>query len=375
MKAPERIPLATPDLNGCEAHYLDQCINDNWVSSSGPFVKEFESRLKELTGRRHAVATVNGTAALHLSLLAAGVSPGDKVVVPDWTFAATANAVCHTGAIPFFVDVTQSGWGLDPNVLADVLATKGHMITAIIAVHPLGHTADIDSLSIAAGDLPLIEDSAGAIGAQYKGKPAGAFGDFATFSFNGNKTITAGGGGMVVCDDETDAKYIRHISTQARTGDSYTHDEIGFNYRLTNLNAAVGLAQLERLNEMIRSKRQIARNYDFAIAKRSDLMPMPRPEWTDSACWLYSVLTATPEDGLSLIKSMAEKNIEAREFWSSLSMQSPYSKMPSRLTGVSKSLTGRVISLPSSSHLKEDEQARVIEVLNSWHGNDVQVTE
>ena len=371
MIMPKKIPLATPDLSGYEVNYLTQCVQDNWVSSSGPFVTDFENRLAELTGRRCAVATVNGTAAIHLALLAAGVSPGDKVIVPDWTFAATANAVCHAGAVPFFIDIAPSDWSLDANILAEVLATEDHGVSAVVAVHPLGHVADIDSLKLAAGNLPLIEDSAGAIGAQYKGQPAGAFGDFATFSFNGNKTVTAGGGGMVVCDDETSAKFIRHISTQARTGNSYSHDNIGFNYRMTNLNAAVGLAQLERLNEMVSAKRKIARNYDSAIAGRSDITLMPRPEWTDSAFWLYSVLMATPEDGTSLIKFMAKQNIEARGFWSSLSEQSPYAKMPCQLTGLSKSLTGRVISLPSSSHLREDEQARVIEALGSWRGSDV----
>lgn len=370
MSKSEHIPLAVPDLGGHEAKYLAQCVDDNWVSSAGPFVTEFENRMAGQTGRRHAVATVNGTAAIHLALLAAGVVPGDRVIVPDWTFAATANAVCHVGAVPFFVDVAQADWSLDANLVAEALATDGNGVTAVIAVHPLGQTADMDSIRAAAKHLPLIEDAAGAIGARFKGRPAGAYGDFATFSFNGNKTVTAGGGGMVVCDDDAKADRIRHLSTQARIGERYIHDAIGFNYRMTNLNAAVGLAQLERLDQMVTAKRRIAERYDTAIAGRNDLAPMPRPDWTESACWLYSVLTATPEDGASLIETMAKAGIEAREFWCSLSAQAPYADMPRRLSGVSESLTGRVISLPSSSHLGEDAQARVIDALDAWRGGE-----
>ncbi len=374
MSTPTHIPLATPDLGGYEADYLARCVNDNWVSSAGPFVVEFENQLAALTNRRHAVATVNGTAAIHLALLAAGVMPGDRVIVPDWTFAATANAICHAGAVPFFVDITHDNWSLDANLVAEVLDKSDHGVTAVIVVHPLGQTADMDSLRIAAKQLPLIEDAAGAIGAKYKGQPAGAFGDFAAFSFNGNKTVTAGGGGMVVCNCDTRAKSIRHLSTQARVGKQYVHDTIGFNYRMTNLNAAVGLAQIERLGTMLEAKKKIAGCYDAAIADRKDLMPMPRPKWANNSCWLYSVLTATPEDGSCLIHAMAEAGIEAREFWRSLSAQAPYSEMPNLLRGVSDSLTGRVISLPSSSHLDESSQGRVIEALGSWCGSTFEFT-
>ena len=174
MSMPTHIPLATPDLDGCEADYLARCIDDNWVSSAGPFVVEFENQLAGLTNRRHAIATVNGTAAIHLALLAAGVMPGDRVIVPDWTFAATANAICHAGAVPFFVDITHDNWSLDANLVAEVLDKNDHGVTAVIVVHPLGQTADMDTLRVAAKQLPLIEDAAGAIGAEYKGQPAGA---------------------------------------------------------------------------------------------------------------------------------------------------------------------------------------------------------
>ena len=176
---------------------------------------------------------------------------------------------------------------------------------------------------------------------------------------------------MVVCDDEAAACKIQHLSTQARVGEHYVHDDVGFNYRMTNLNAAVGLAQLERLDEMLAAKRAIAERYDKVIGNRNDLKPMPRPEWSESSCWLYSVLTASPSDAKSLVDTMTGSNIGAREFWRSLSTQSPFTRGPTLLNGVSASLSGRVVSLPCSSSLSEDDQARVIEVVETWRGQNL----
>jgi perosamine synthetase len=367
----KRIPLSIPDLRGREAEYLNQCVVDNWVSSAGPFVTEFEEKMAALTNRRHAVATVNGTASIHLALLAAGVEPGDRVIVPDWTFAASANAVHHAGAEPFLIDVATESWTLDPGLVGEAIAIKGNRIKAIIVVHTLGQSADMDAINNSAKGLPIIEDAAGAIGADYRNHHVGKDSTLATFSFNGNKTVTAGGGGMVVCDDEDAANRLRHLSTQARIGDKYTHDEIGFNYRMTNLNAAVGLAQLERLQEMVAAKRKIAERYDQVVTERSDLAPMPKAEWADSSCWLYSVLTASPEDAASLIATMTANEIEAREFWRSLSEQGPFKSAPNLLKGISRTLTGRVVSLPCSSHLTTDEQNQVIDCLQNWHGTKI----
>ena len=243
MSAEPGIPLSVPDLRGNEAAYLARCVADNWVSSAGPFVVEMEARLARLTGRAHGVAMVNGTAALHLALVAAGVGAGDRVIVPDWTFGASANAVFHAAAEPCFVDVTTESWTLDATLVAKALADPAARIRAVIAVHALGHPADLDPLRELCDDarIPLIEDAAGALGARYKDQPAGGIGDFGVFSFNGNKTVTAGGG-MVVTDDGAAADRLRHLSTQAREAPAYRHDAVAFNYRMTNLNAAVGMA-------------------------------------------------------------------------------------------------------------------------------------
>lgn len=367
------IPLAVPDLRGNEAAYLTRCVADNWVSSAGPDVTAFESRMAEICGTGHAVATVNGTAGLHLALRVAGVAPGDRVVVPDFTFAATANAVLAAGAMPFFADVTEASWTLDPDCLSGIL--RENAVAAVIAVHVLGHPADMSPLVelCAAHRVPLIEDAAGAIGARYKGRPTGGLGDAAVFSFNGNKTVTAGGGGMIVTDHADWAAEARHLSTQARDGAAYRYTDAGFNYRMPNVNAALGLAQLERLGEMLGAKRAIAARYDAALAGRTDMSPMPRADWAESGCWLYSVRCASPEDAAALVAHLNEREIGARTFWECLSAQAPYADAPRSLTGVAARLSGAVVSLPCSSHLTDAEQGRVIDAVAAWRGADLGV--
>lgn len=363
-----RIPLAVPDLGGSEAAWLHRCIADGWVSSAGPYVAEFETAIAALAGAGHGVAIVNGTAALHMALIVAGVAKGDRVIVPDWTFAATANAALMAGAAPVFVDVEDASWGLDATLLERTI--DQHRPAAIIAVHVLGHPADMDPIVAIARTrgVPVIEDAAGAIGALYKGRPVGSLGDAATFSFNGNKTVTTGGGGAIVTGRADWAKRARALSTQARPGAAYRYDEAGFNYRMPNVNAALGLAQLERLDAMLAAKRAIAARYDTALAGRADLSPMPRAAWAKSGCWLYSVRCATRGDAASLVAHLDAAGIAARTFWEALSPQAPYRTFPAVRTGVAAALSGTVVSLPCSSHLTEGEQSRVVGALAAWRG-------
>jgi perosamine synthetase len=363
-----RIPLAVPDLGGNESAWLQRCIADGWVSSAGPFVTEFERAIATLAGVGHGVAIVNGTAALHLALVVAGVRKGDHVVVPDWTFAATANAVLMAGAVPVFVDVEESSWALDAALLEQ--AIDQYRPAAAFAVHVLGHPADMDAIMSAARarGVPVIEDAAGAIGAFYKGRPVGGLGDAATFSFNGNKTVTTGGGGAIGTSRGDWAKRARALSAQSRPGTAYRYEEAGFNYRMPNINAALGLAQLERLDAMLAAKRTIAARYDAALAGRADLSPMPRAPWARSGCWLYSVRCATRADAASLVAHLDAASITARTFWEALSQQTPYRAFPAVRTGVADALSGTVVSVPCSSHLTEAEQARVIDALAAWRG-------
>jgi len=371
VKTSGTIPVAVPDLRGNEATYLARCIEDNWVSSAGPFVSEMESRVAQIAGTAHGVATVNGTAGLHLALLAAGVGPGDRVLVPDWTFGATANAVFHAGAEPYFADITWESWTLDPALISQLLQEQKNRIRAVIAVHALGHPADLDPLAFACQEagVPLIEDAAGALGATYRGRPVGGFGEFAVFSFNGNKTVTAGGGGMIVTDDGAAAERLRRLSAQSRQAPAYRHDEVAFNYRMTNLNAAVGLAQLERLDEMLAAKRAIAATYDRALAGQRDLTSMPRQGWALSSNWLYAVLCPTSVQAGALVAYLAERAIDSAIFWLSLSEQAPYENCPRQLSGVSRDISGRVVVLPCSSSLSSVDQARVIAALVEWQGS------
>ncbi len=333
-----RIPLAVPDLGEIEAAALARCVTDNWVSSAGPDVTAFEVRMAGLAGRAHGVAVVNGTAAIYLALRLAGVERGDRVLLPDFTFAATANAVIHAGAVPVFLDVTEESWTLDPALLADAIAR--HRPKAAVPVHVLGHPADMDPIMTICRDagVAVIEDAAGAIGAHYRGRPIGSQGDAAIFSFNGNKTVTAGGGGMIVLDDAGWAERARALSTQARSGAAYRYDDAGFNYRLPNLNAALGLAQLSRLDTLLAAKRTIATRYDKALGGRNDLTPMPRCGWAESGCWLYSVRCADRGDASALMQHLNAAGIEARVFWEALSGQGPYADAPRELTGVAARL-------------------------------------
>lgn len=370
------IPLSVPDLRGREKEYLARCVDDNWVSSAGPFITQFETEMKELAACEHAVAFMNGTAALHLSMVAAGVVPGRHVVVPDFTFAATANAVYHAGARPIFADIAPDSWTLSPEALERALAAakqQGLDVGAVIAVHVLGQPADMEPIRAicAVAKIPLVEDAAGAIGATYRGKPVGGLGDIGVFSFNGNKTVTAGGGGMAVTNRADWAKRVRHISTQARASTDYSYDEIGFNYRMTNLNAAVGLAQLERLDEMLVAKRATAKAYDRAVAGRNDMRPMPAPNWAESSCWLYGLRVASDWMAKSLVEHLARHGAESRPFWRSLSEQASYAEAVKMPAPNAARLSGSVVTIPSGSQLTEQERAAVIAALATWHGDAI----
>lgn len=366
------IPLSVPALSGREAEYLARCVADNWISTAGPQVTELEQRFVRLTGRKAAVAVSSGTTALHLGLLALGVKPGDTVVLPDFTFAATANSVVHAGATPYFIDISRSNLALDPASLEAVLSREAasRRITAVIAVDVLGEIAAMPRLEeiCRRHSVKLLSDAAGSIGSTLEGKPAGSFGDAATFSLNGNKVITGGGGGVVVTDDLEVAARTRRLSTQARAGTRYRYEAIGFNFRLTNLNAAVAVAQLERLDEILAARRAIAQRYDAAIMARGDgaLSLTPRQQGNASNHWLYSVVCRTRSDADALVEHLAQCRVEARHFWERLSPQQPYAAFPADENPVAEDYSGRIVSIPSSSNLTVADQDRVIAALAGW---------
>jgi perosamine synthetase len=373
MSSERLIPLAEPDLRGNEESYLRECIQTGWVSSAGPFVGQMEARVAALCESSHAVATASGTTALQLLLATLGIGAGQRVAVPDWTFAATANAVVHAGAMPVMVDVDPDHWSLDADMLSaafDDAERSGKPIAAVIAVDPLGLPADFDGLIDICRQrgATLIEDAAGALGSHYKGRPAGGLADAGIFSFNGNKIVTGGGGGAIVTNHETWACQARHLSTQARTGSRYAYDAIGFNYRTTNLSAAVVVAQLERLETMVAARRKVADAYTESLDGRGDLAPPPAPNWAEWNGWMYVVRTASPEAAADLVAHLQRQGISARPFWQALSTQPAYADFPRQLRGISESLSGTLVSLPCGSMLAETEVARVVAALASWRG-------
>lgn len=368
-RVPAVIRLSDSRFGGNEARYVKECLESGYVSSVGPFVDRFEREFAARLGANHAVACASGTAALHVALQLAGAGPGHLVAVSDFTFIASVNAVHYTGADVLLVDSEPRTWNLDTELLHDHVvrqAARGARIPDLVeVVHVLGHPADIEPL-LELRDrfgIRIVEDAAESLGANWcSGKPTdrqtGTVGDLGCYSFNGNKIITTGAGGMIVTDDPEFATRAKHLTTQAKvSASSYLHDEVGYNYRLSNLSAALGVAQLEQLTERIRRKREIARRY----AEQLDGLPLtlpPRAPWADPTYWLYSVLldAEAPE---TVIARLAAVGVEARRVWRPIHRQPPYVDAD-RLRGtVADSLHDRGLSLPSSAHLATEQQRRV----------------
>ncbi|GAB0058867.1 GDP-perosamine synthase [Candidatus Magnetaquicoccaceae bacterium FCR-1] len=377
---PHRIPLAEPDLTGNEARYLAECVESTFVSSVGPFVERFESMVAEASGATGAVAVSSGTCGLHAALTAVGVRAGDLVILPSLTFIASANAVAHCGATPWILDVDPLSWNLDPALVETCLATEttmhadgrvihresGRRVAAILPVHTLGLAAEMAPIVAAAKarGLPVIADAAAALGARQHGRPVGALGaDLSVFSFNGNKTVTCGGGGAIVGDDPRLLALVRHLTTTARVGADYDHDRVGFNYRMTNLQAAVGCAQMERLERFVAAKRRIRAAYDAAFAALSDrVAPFPEPAGNAGACWFSGFVDrrADPDGVAGLRARLKAAGIDARPFWKPIHLQPPYREAPRTPQPVCEGLWWRVVTLPCATALPEADQQRVI---------------
>ena len=377
----KRIPLAIPYLHGNEQRYLDECIRTNWVSYVGPFVSRFEEEFARAVGSSFAVAVNSGTAALHLALLAIDVRPDDLVLVPDLTFIAPANAVRYCGADPVFLGVDRETWQFDVALVGRFLrdecetvggATRerrsGRRVSAVIPVHLLGHPVDMDPLIELCRDrgIAVVEDATETLGGRYRGRSVGTIGRVGCFSFNGNKIITSGGGGMLTTDDKEVATRARYLSTQARDDTSeYVHESIGYNYRLTNIQAAVGLAQLELLDEHVRSKRDIAARYAKALRDIPGVrLPVEAP-WATATFWLYTILVDAPASRSSreLITDLARDGIEARPLWAPLHEQRPYRTARAFEVADARWLYERGVSLPCSVGLAAGDQERVIKAV------------
>ena len=364
------ISLHEPAFAGNEWGYVKECLDTGWVSSVGKFVDRFEQQLADFTGVKRAVAVVNGTAALHVCLRLVGVEPGDEVLMPTLTFIATANAVSYCGAIPHFVDSEEKTLGLDPAKLADYLAdiaeirehgcfnkATGRRIKAVVPMHAFGHPVDLDPLVEVCNRyrLELIEDAAESLGSFYKGRHTGNWGKVSALSFNGNKVITTGGGGAILTNDEELGKFAKHLTTTAKVPHKwlFIHDQIGYNYRLPNINAALGCAQMEELPGFLAAKRKLAQKYRYAFEGIAGVRFFNEPDFAQSNYWLNVLLLdqqlAQQRD--VLLDAVNSRGIMTRPAWTLMHKLPMFADCPRMDIALAENLESRLINIPSSAVL------------------------
>ena len=361
------LPLHEPVFFGNEKKYLNECIDSTFVSSVGKFVDQFEQMMAEYTGAKYAISTVNGTAALHIALKLVGTDENCEVITQPLTFIATCNAISYCNAKPIFIDVDKDTMGLSPKSLKAFLVqetiqkddacynkTTGKKIIAVVPMHTFGHPCRIDEIAVICNEynIGLVEDAAESLGSYYKNQHTGTFGKVAAFSFNGNKTITTGGGGMIITDDEVLAKHAKHLSTTAKVPHlyEYIHDEIGYNYRLPNLNAALGCAQMEILDAVLKNKRELAGKYiNFFATENIDFVT--EPEDSKSNYWLNAVVLKDKEERDLFLKESNDRGVMMRPIWALMNRLDMFKEC--QCTDLSNALwlEERVVSIPSGVRL------------------------
>ena len=362
-----QIPISEPEISGNEWTYIKECLDTGWVSSAGPFVNRLEREVSAYVGIRNAIAVANGTVGLHAALRVVGVEPGDEVIVSNLTFVAPVNAIIYCQAHPVLMDADPNSWQIDTEKVAHFLSTEcevrekqcfnkktGRRIHAILPVHILGLACEIDKIVDLSRQyyLKVVEDAAEGMGTRYRGQHVGTFGHIGVFSFNGNKIITAGGGGMIVTNDDGYSDYTRYLTTQAKDDPlEYVHGEVGFNYRLSNIQAALGVAQLERLDEFIRRKREIAEAYRGGLQDLDGITLMPSPPHVEPTYWLYTVLlsdASTLSQRRDVIRRLDARGVSARPLWHTVHDLPPYRSCQAYCIEHSPDLYRRGVSLPSS---------------------------
>lgn len=381
MSKESLIPLSSPSIRGNAWKYVKDCLDTGWVSSVGSYVDRFENSVRDYVGAKHAVATVNGTSAIHLALISGGVVEGDEVIVPTLTFIATVNAVCYCQAKPVFMDCSPGHLGIDVKKVAEFLEKKcvikngatynrktKRRVKAIVPVHIFGHPVDMNPLMALARKYRLfvIEDATESIGSFYKGKPTGTIGDIGCFSFNGNKIITTGGGGMIVSKKAQHARNIRHLSTQARThAVEYDHDAVGYNYRLTNIQAALGVSQMEQLDQFIDIKRRNAGIYRDLLESLADVRFFGEEKWARSNFWFYTIQVPV-RDRISLTHDLIAHNILARPVWKLNHTLSMFKGCESYMIEHAARIYDTCLNLPCSVDLRTKEIKRVCGVIKNY---------
>ena len=375
------IALSEPNLSGNEWKYIKECLDTNWVSSVGSYVTLFEKKVAEFCGVNHAIATCNGTSALHIALMLAGVTNNDLVIAPNITFVASINSIKYCGADPILMDIDASSWQMDLDLLEEFLHKEtalhnsrcifkknNRIIKAIMPVHVLGNICDMDRLMDLANKyhLQVIEDATEALGSYYKNKHAGSFGNLSCLSFNGNKIITTGGGGMIITNDEMLAKKAKHVTTQAKASPTeYYHDEVGYNYRLVNILAAMGVAQMEQLPGFIKRKKEIGQFYKERLEKIPGVVHQGIAPDVNANNWLYTV--NVPKQA-ALRKYLRENEIDARPFWVPMN-QLPFNNGNTYYTrnDHSKTIYEQCLSLPCSTHIQQKELDQVVNTFKAFY--------
>ncbi len=380
------IPLAVPNLEGREREYLNRCIDTTFISSVGEYVNKLEELTAQKTDAKYGVATSAGTTGLHAALVGCGVEEGEIVIIPTFTFIATANAVAHCKAIPWLIDIDSSNWCMSAQNLEEELSRKvkmidgkvihkdsGRRVAAIMPVYTLGEIPDMEKIGEIARkyNLPLVADAAAAVGAEYKGIKIGKLADLTVLSFNGNKTVTAGGGGMVLGNKEELMKNIKHITTTARVTSEYDHDMVGYNYRMTNVQAAIGCAQMERMEKLVDRKRKIRSYYNKEFRKIEGISLFPENSNVRSACWFSGLVL--DKGGIEIVRelcaSLRVKGIESRSFWKPVHLQKPYmNSIKADSLERAEHLWDKIITLPCSTNISNSELEQVVnavkEVIN-----------
>lgn len=378
------IPLSVPLLNGNEWKYVKDCLDTGWISSAGSYVNQFEQQVADFAGAKYGVACMNGTVGLHIAQILSGVTSDDHVIAPNITFIATLNAIKYTGASPILIDVDPASWQMDLNVLESFLKenvivkeidgdtysfhkSTNKRIKAIMPVHVLGNMGDMDKLMEIANyfHLDIIEDSTEALGSYYKGKHAGSFGKFGVFSFNGNKIISTGGGGVIVTNDEELAKKAKHLTTQAKVSAmEYIHDEIGYNYRLVNVLAAIGVAQMEEFPTLLENKRKMDQFYRTQLTGVGDIEFQAVSENVDANCWLFTFKTKHMRQ---LLAYLNDNGVQSRPFWMPMNQLDMFKDDIFVSNGnQSEHVYQNSISIPSSAGITQAEMETVVETIKTF---------
>jgi perosamine synthetase len=379
------IPLSIPNLQGNEWKYVQDCLTTGWISSAGSYVNQFEDMVAQYAGAKYGIACMNGTAGLHIAQLVCGVKASDYVIAPNLTFVATLNAIKYTGATPILIDTLSNSWQMDLDLLETFLKEKtelkqvdnswysyrksdGKRIFAIMPVHVLGNIGDMEHLQEIANTyhLEIIEDSTEALGSYHNRKHAGTFGKFGVFSFNGNKIISSGGGGVIVTDDEDLAKKAKHLTTTAKVSAlDYIHDEIGFNYRMVNILAAIGVAQMEQFSEILDQKKHIDAFYRKELEGVGDIIFQEILENTNPNCWLFTFRTNKMRP---LLKFLNDSGVQSRPFWMPMNQLEMFKhELFVTANNASNKLYDTCISIPSSSGLTQAQLEKTVETIKKFY--------